>query len=607
MQKFFLLFALLLFVVCAQGQNSQFVIERTNGFATLSPSTSLDNTQKGQGYVVGGVDVGEISKISRSSRADFQLRSWNANAYSVMLSLVPRNPEQKYIVQLEPKASFLVHNITDRSQLVNELLMPRWQAWEYALGYTHQQYLDSLLRHGSIPQMQALDLQANTDYVLYAFGYNDKDSFLTPVYTHEFRTTPVDSTNAQMSLQVTTNGNVATLSAQCADTTVHLYVDALSDRDFQTYGDGTGDTSVVIDNYLKIFRNFFSLPAHDFYDNMTRTSNYTKIMDWLNANTQYTAFVVAVDRGMHQRSKPVVLKFQTSVMLHSDNNIRVEVKNLSSTDAIVECTPSNRDNYVCQIMPDSLVDGLSDDSLVTYLENKYKDYFNGGPFMLGQFNSYSGKSTVFASSQVEPVAGQKYYAVVFGYQTESLSSDTKGHRTTEMQRIPFTLLSEPQKASEISFFFNSESEAGVGVAWAVYPSEPSVSYYCNYYPDSLTDNEIFAALNDSASLQGVSLPQYLKEHAVRGVSEVYAVPSMGFHLQWNVPYKAVAISLNEDGSYAQSSFSCSESVAVPPVEAKSLRISAKAFRNQGIKEAPKLKRFSGLHPSLGKEMLHEKK
>lgn len=545
-------FLILAFATMLAGQaQGNFVIEKTNGFADPATGQRLNFNRAASGVTLGdSLKIDDVAKIQRAANGDFVHKVWDVNAFSAVASIVPKNPAMKYIVAAEPLDS--VKGIKNRDGIV-EHLRPSWDAWSFAYNITRAQFLDSILHIGTIAHDTILDLKANTDYVLYSFGYTPQEQFLTPVYRTYFRTAPVDSVDIDFTFSAHVNGSVVDLTAVPSRDDVPYYLDCLSDSDIQTYGNGDFDKAVA--RYLEVFRGFFQYPAHSFYDIIVRQGKETRHMDWLSGGTHYTAFAVALDRGMQIRSKIGRYEFTTTTEMKSDNKIDVKVCNVSSSDAIVVTTPSNTDRYVVGVLPDTLVEGKSDVDILKYMKALSSDDYE-----FVQYRTIKEPGLIFASQRLETLTpGHKYYAVVYGVDLTEMSHQGKAYITTALQRVPFTLLSEKQTAENLEFYFQALAYDGYGAAFAAYESEKGVPYYADFFEANMTDEQIKAAVADSASAKGLTVTEYVQQRAYKNNAIIYALYGQS-KFKWDTPYQAVAIGVNADGTWAQNKFS--RSVAI---------------------------------------------
>lgn len=523
----------------------KFAIELTNGMQVRTDSSmiTLDNNS-----AVNGFKPEEIRMIRRAKEADFSFKADNVTSYSATLSAVPKDSSMTYYTAIEKKAVFDLWPSQDSVIASNRNV---WDAWAQAYDITREDFLTQSLQYEAINNDEVLDLKANTDYVIYAYGYTAKDEILTTVSSYVFKTAPIDHVNVSFSIDTITRGNVVDFTIRPSDNSVRYYFDVLSDDDIAYYGNG--DLRTAIENYIETFYGFFNLTAHEFYDNMTKSGEYAITMDWLTSDTHYTAFAIAVDRGMQITSTEIsTIDFNTKTPGKSDNKIDVSVYNISSTNAIISTQPSNSDKYVLYITTKDELNGMNDDEIVAYLEEKHTPYY------LDFLYSYDRANTTFLSKAIENVKpGTEYSVVVFGYQLESLSHSAKGIRTTELQRIDFSTLSKPQTSAEMSFYFYGEAYNGYGIAALVYPSEPTPTYYSGMFEASLTEDEVKQKIDEMAKRENKTTQQYLlaNSHSGEWMHEAYFENNA---ILPDVSYRIAAVGITNDGDYAQS-FSFSES------------------------------------------------
>ena len=552
--------------MAAQAQGN-FAVELSNGFEQQLQESQFNFENADGTWQVAdvGINATDIKRIARAAQSPIQLAVKDVTNHSIDASVWNQSGHPYYYVQVAEIDTIKTYNTPE---LLYGCDYNRWAAWAYLYDMDVKDYVKTygMVQQADIENSHVSNLKANTQYCIYAYGLNDDIEMATPVTYMTFTTGSVIPVDVTFDLQTTVRGKNIDVTVTPSDVNVPYYYDVVPVSQINAFGMPTLEEN--INAYINDFVKFAGVGCEEFYKNMCRKGVQQRTWDYLSVNTDHYCFAVAVDAGMNMCSPVAIEQVRTQDVAPSDNVLTVDIK-CARDNAFIQITPSNRDRYIAVLLNPEEVEGKTDAELVQYLETQKAS----SPYYL-DFQYGLNESWMFQANQrldVQP--GGTYYAVVFGYETESLSSNTKGVVTTDIQRIPFTLLTEPLLASEQYYYFMSETYDGDGIAVGVLPLENNISYYFGYVKADQTDEQVMASIQAKADAAGMELGAYMKSKSTTQPTQLLLLfpdgPSMmevtggeeipaevleeyGIYLvEPDTEYRAFAVSLNEDGTMAQ--------------------------------------------------------
>lgn len=567
MRKSILLGLSLMMTGMATQAQGNFAIEQSNGFELQLQDSqfNFDNTT-GSWQVAGtSVNATDIKRIARAAQSPIQLAAKGVTNHSVEASVWNQSGQPYYYVQVAEIDTLKTYNTPELLYQSNYKL---WKSWADLYYMDVKDYVKAygMVQQADITDSHVTSLKANTEYCLYAYGLNDDIEMATPVTYMTFTTGPVVPVEVSFDLQANVRGKKVDVTVTPSDNEVAYYYDVIEDRQLDGYGQATIEEGIAA--YITHFVAFAGQGTEEFYKNMCRKGVQQRTWDYLTINTHHYLFAVAMDAGMNMCSPLAITEFTTGDILPSDNVIDVDIK-VAQNNAFVNITPSNKDRYIAVLLNPEEVEGKTDAELVEYLETTKTQ----SPNHLNMTYGLNEPWMIQANQRLNVQSGGTYYAVVFGYEMESLSYTAQGVVTTDIQRIPFTLLTQPLPAADQEYYFKTEVYDGDGIAVGAMPLEKNINSYYGFAPASASDDDIIAAIQAKADAAGMGLAEYMNSKASKQGSVLMLLlpdgPSMEYItggedvsaevleeygvslIEPDTEYRVYAVSLNDDGTMAQ--------------------------------------------------------
>lgn len=243
----------------------------------------------------------------------------------------------------------------------------------------------------------------------------------------------------------------------------------------------------------------------------------------------------------------------------SDNILKVEISQVTATDAQLKITPSNNDPYVWMELPEELYQGKSEEELKAFLLKYYSSFF--------PLHTSRGELTRTFDNNLEPDLG--YMILAFGYD---------GGMTTELFTTTFRTLPAGDPAlTTFGFEINKLSSRSVDVT--VIPSDPSVNYLAILAEESLLEeyggvnsDSFLALLNEQIEMairwgECEDRAEFAESYAHRGNTDInwYLTPGKTHYIG--------AVALDQEGNFATEV--ALEEVVAPEVELSNAQVEAR--------------------------------
>lgn len=195
-----------------------------------------------------------------------------------------------------------------------------------------------------------------TEYNVYVFGLSTDGTVATPVSTLNFTLNSVDKISTTFDLKAAANGTSVNISAKPSDKSQLYFVNAMVKTTYNAY------ENPVQEGINSIAQSYNVTPA-EVVKELGSKGDYTDTFTGLKANTTYVLFAAAVDADGAVISDPVTYEFTTGDAKKSDNQITINVSDITNTTAKVSVTTTNNDPYTLALYQGDLKDA-SDADLV---------------------------------------------------------------------------------------------------------------------------------------------------------------------------------------------------------------------------------------------------
>lgn len=307
-------------------------------------------------------------------------------------------------------------------------------------------------------------LSVDTDHYVMAVGLSPDGIRLTEAVLMPFKTQSIEMEDVSFDISIDINGPYVTMQTVPSDKNIRYYTDVKLKSDWQNGPDIQGWIQDLI------WRGSISGQSRE--EVIAGLSSYGDVTKeyYLNANTEYYAYAVAINEEGIVCSEEKTLLFTTGDVAMSENIFDIQINETGPDFVNFTVTPSvKNDVYTYAVTPVSDWEGMTDEE---YLES----YIAANSFFL-TLAATSGDQTF----QVGDLTSDKeYYLFIFGYEQDKV--------TTDLTKIKFKT-NATSSASELTFEFQASDVTSNQVSVKVVPSAQDAMYYWDLIPASSATQE----------------------------------------------------------------------------------------------------------------------
>jgi len=394
-------------------------------------------------------------------------------ATGVQFSVTTSDPELTWIPMVTYKEGF------DYYETPDELFASDIEYFKYLADINDQtlsEFLASMVATGSLVDVYLDGLQPSTDYVLYAYGVTVDGRRTTDIVSEPFRTEDPHEGDITFTFEVSEEDYVLNYSITPSHTGVPYYYGIVTEDALNSwkalYGNdlSTAIQKGEIDPSIEELVNYGMISGPSGYFDVFSESD---VVDWgyfeVAAATKYVLFASKWDQECRLVGPVSIYEHTSAPVEPSDNQITLEVTNITQSSADATATVTNDDPYVIIPVRKSEVDGMTDEEIMLYLTEKY-DY------ILSEYTFTGNKTRTY--SRMRPDTDYIFFA--FGYKAGTLTTD-------EIDRFEFRTLAAGDPA-DCTFEFYVEPD--VDCAWVeVIPSDKGQYYHWLVYPSYYTADD----------------------------------------------------------------------------------------------------------------------
>lgn len=238
------------------------------------------------------------------------------------------------------------------------------------------------------------------------------------------------------------------------DMEMYYYRETMTQAQVNELGGGSVEDAwqAALDSYYAIF-------GSSIWDYYIITVGFDK---WM-ADTTYeeTEYVLAagIDNELNRITPVEYATLETGEAPQSDNTFVIEVKDVTSSSAVVYVTPSNSDPFSLVLVESYDIEGYSEEELRDLLINVYTDYvYDGNLFNQAMYMTYP-EGTLYPNTE--------HTVLVFGWNTVP---NTKIFKKT-FKTLP------PTSSDDLTFEITAEVIDAWNLHGVFVPSDPDAQYF----------------------------------------------------------------------------------------------------------------------------------
>ncbi len=390
----------------------------------------------------GGEDTGASITVNQAGvdaptgDESFVIEITTLNEAEIIFNILPKDKEMYYIYFAETLKFLEDSGVeTDQDIIDNDLNYFIEEADMYGISL-EENVMDYYAVKGDVIDASFLGATPGTEYVIYAYGFEFVDgqmNVITEVCKREIKTDEVYMEDAFMDVQVSVDGASATVSYNPGDYDGRYFAFVEDVEYLLGNGEIPADEDIpaivteIWYQYLSLYLQYgFSIEM--LFGEFTQMGAATLTYD-LYANSTWVAAALPIDERGVAIAHPTVEIFETETVEPSDNQISIEVYDITSRAAYVDLTPSNDDTYVFACMSSQYLAGMSDEEILDFIIESY--YYNLTPI--------SGPIT-YQLNGITPET--EYQVLAFGY--------SGGVATTALFKEVFTSAAEAESSITVT-------------------------------------------------------------------------------------------------------------------------------------------------------------
>lgn len=288
----------------------------------------------------------------------------------------------------------------------------------------------SVLLKGPETDIRYDQLAVNVDHYIFVVGLDSDGNILTESVKEPFTTEAIDMIDVSFDMSYQLDGLDVSVKTVPSDNSVRYYTDIKPKAELTNGAEGLQGWIHTL-----IWRGSVNGKSPEQVIEEITTYGESNKDYYLNANTEYYAFAVAVNETGIVCSEAQLIEFTSQDVPTSDNTFTLELAYAGTRSVDIHIIPSNDDRYSWGVTPVEDWEGISDDEYIDeYIINNY----------LSVNLLMSSGETTQTWSGLEP--DKEYYAFVFGFEQNT--------RTTAVSKIKVKTASETQNPDEMSFIFD---------------------------------------------------------------------------------------------------------------------------------------------------------
>lgn len=341
---------------------------------------------------------------------------------------------------------------------------------------SRRDFIELMSATGSLENIHLDGLQPSTEYVLYAYGITPEGRRTTDIVSAPFTTEDPYEGDITFSFEASEEDYILSYTITPSHTGVpYFYGITTATKMDQWKARYNGDIRAAIQNEEidAEIDELMSLGMISGPEDYYAIYNESNVMDWgyheLTASTKYVIYAVKWDDQCRLTGPVSTYEHTSAAVESSENQITVEVANVTQSSADAVTTATTGDPYVVMPLRKSEIEGMSVEEIFVYITTKY-DY------IIGEYTVTGNRSKTFTRMRPDT----EYTFVAFGYKAGVMT-------TSEMDMVHFKTL-PAGRPEDCTFEFHCEPD--VDCAWIeVVPSDKGQFYHWLVYPSYYTEND----------------------------------------------------------------------------------------------------------------------
>ncbi len=343
-------------------------------------------------------------------------------------------------------------------------------------GYTLEDIIGMFTSIGDVFDMTISQLEANTEYLIYAYGLELDGTRTTDIYREYVTTKNIEKVNVTFDIDAQVAGSSVDVTVTPSDNNVYYYFDAIDVESVQSeFGGDIAEAAKYFIDYNLMLGNAYGMTAEEVILEIASQGQDHYLFE-MEAETEYIIFAMAVSTDGKVISDVTTKNVTSGKVEPSDNVITLNVDSTTTSSVTVSTTATNDDPYFLGIEPAAYFNGMSDEEIMASIIESYGSYIN--------YSIENGNVDGLELIGLDP--GTEYLLMAFGVQS--------GTATTALvkQLVSTDAGSDPALCTfDIDIADLSSSSANITVT----PSADDVRYLWNVVEAGYSDEDLLAVYN----------------------------------------------------------------------------------------------------------------
>ena len=452
-------------------------------------------------------------------------------ATTITLDIIPQDKNMPYVFILGNGEYILENGLMENDSALWDSDMDIFESFATAFGTNVSDAVKTFMYEGEQLSHQIKDVTPNTEYVAYAYGFdNETMKPTTEISRLLIKTADINEYTLHFDFNVEVNGPNVAIDVTPQGYDGYFFYGVFWAKDVPP---GTSPERLRAlceadwEQYKGQYSSFFDSTEEGlhFIFNELAYKGTAHLETELDANTEFVLWAFGMNDEALLNTMPETYYFSTGDVAASDNQFTLSVDNLYPRKANVSVETTNDDTYVATLVASTRFANESDDEIVQYIiENFNLQYASG---------SMSETATGLLPST-------EYELLVFGCQA--------GVATTGLQRLKFTtpevIYADLDFSLNIGCYYNGSEVAMLNPDYAMFSEFAIVNIVANV--DEEAAKCYFSAMNAS------EFDNYRYEQIIEGLTADDPAEVEGSYLyEFDVPYIFFGVAEDADGNFTE--------------------------------------------------------
>ena len=455
----------------------------------------------------------------------------SAAATTITLDVIPQDKNMPYVFILGNGEYIKSNGLMEDDEALWASDMEIFESFATAFGGNVSDAVKAFMYEGELLSHQIREVTPNTEYVAYAYGFdNETMKPTTEISRLLVKTSDIDEYTLHFDFEVEVNGPNVAIDVTPQGYDGYFFYGVFWAKDVPP---GTSPERLRAlceadwEQYKGQYSSFFDSTEEGlhFIFNELAYKGTAHLETELDANTEFVLWAFGMNDEALLNTVPETYYFSTGDVVASNNQFTLSVENLHPRKATVNVTTTNDDPYVATLVTADRFANMSDDDIVQYIINNFNVQYASGDM---------------SETATGLIPSTDYELLVFGCQA--------GAPTTALQRLKFTtpqvVYANLDFSLDIGYYYNGTEVAMINPDYAVFADYAIVNIMANVDDEAV--NFYFTALDAN------TFSSYTYEEIVAGlVSEGAAEVEGSYAWEFDVPYIFFGVAEDSDGNYTE--------------------------------------------------------